>query len=287
MEKFVKLLKPLSLFSLNTKAEATACNATSWADRYSTGLIRDIFSQQNFCDMMKTVSNESSGIWCSYSVWVKLHVEGEKLKMPVNKLLKNSINNTKHCALPYKVVTIPVWDTFSLLRIWSREDTQQIIALLMLLVNTKLPKLIFTSTVWHRRVPMLSSVPCQHLGTPQSLWHHPTTRRHNKNLKEVMTLGAQRKPVLEAAQLLPWKTLSPKLVFPLLSTPWLTRWCLNCPTEGAAVSCTVCHSKPWCFTLCNSASKPLSQLSKRAPNHKALSWEEAAATWHAKTTISY
>lgn len=31
IEKFVKL-KPLSLFLLNTKAEPTACNATSWAD---------------------------------------------------------------------------------------------------------------------------------------------------------------------------------------------------------------------------------------------------------------
>lgn len=112
MEKFAKLLKPLFLFSLNTKAELIACNATSWADRYSTGLIRDIFPLQNFCDLMKTVSIESSGIWCSYSVWVKLHGEGNNLKMPDNKLLENSINNTKHYALPNKIVTVSVWDTF-------------------------------------------------------------------------------------------------------------------------------------------------------------------------------
>lgn len=112
MEKFVKLLKPLSLFLLNTKAEPTACNATSWADRYSAGLVRDIFSLPNFCDLMKLVRTESSGIWCSYSVWVKLHIEGGKFKMPGNKLLENSINNTKYSVLPYKVVTIPVGDTF-------------------------------------------------------------------------------------------------------------------------------------------------------------------------------
>lgn len=124
MEKFVKLLKPLSLFLLNTKAEPTACNATSCADRYSAGLIRDIFSLQNFCDLMRTVSTESSGSWCSCSVWVKLHIEGKKLKMPGNKLLENSINNTKYCVLPYKAVTITVWVLFLLLRISSREDTQ-------------------------------------------------------------------------------------------------------------------------------------------------------------------
>lgn len=219
MEKFVKLLKALSLFLLNTKTEPTACNATSWADRYSTGLVRDIFSLPNFCDLMKTVSTESSGIWCSYSVWVKLHVEGKKFKMPGNKLLENSINNTKYCVLPYKVVTIPVWDTFLLLRIWSRED---IIALLMLLVNKKPPKPIFTCTVWHRRVPMLSSVPCWPSGTPQSWYHHPASRRHNRNIKAVMTLGAQRESVLEASQFLLWKALSPKLVFPAPSTRWLT-----------------------------------------------------------------
>lgn len=209
MRTFVKLLKPLSLFLLNTKAESTACNATSCADRYSTGLIRDIFSLQNFCDLMKTVSIESSGIWCSYAVWVKLHIEGKKLKMPGNKLLENSINNTKYCLLPYKAVTITVWALFLPLTIWSREDTQRIIALLMLLVNKKPPKPIFTRTVWHRRVPMLSSVPHQHSGTPQSLWHHSAIRGHNKNLKEVMTLGAQRKSVLEAAQ----------------------SWCFLCPAQ--------------------------------------------------------
>lgn len=58
----------------------------------------------------------------------------------------------------------------------------------------------------------LCAMPTGTWETPQSLWHPPATRGHNRNLKEVMTLGAQRKSLLQAAQLLLWKTLSPKLV---------------------------------------------------------------------------